>query len=111
MTKSLLLPIALLPALAIAAAGCAHQPPTALSAQLSVMQAANDLGYTTPKVINGQTLYCQPEELTGSMVPKLACLNADEVMAQARKQGDLLQYLKTPPSATPRPTPGPGGPG
>ncbi|HEY1890809.1 MAG TPA: hypothetical protein VGG63_10410 [Steroidobacteraceae bacterium] len=108
MKKPPLLPIALLPVLAIAAAGCAtHQPPAALSAQLTVMQAANELGYTTPRVVDGQTLYCQPEELTGSMVPKLACLNGDEVMSQARKQGDLIQYLKTPPSAPPRP----GGPG
>ncbi|HEY1890810.1 MAG TPA: hypothetical protein VGG63_10415 [Steroidobacteraceae bacterium] len=104
MTKSPLLPIALLPVFAIAAAGCAsHQPPAALSAQLTVMQEANDLGYTTPKVVNGETLYCQPEEVTGSMVPKLACLNADEVTAQVRVQGDLLLFLKSPPNATPNP--------
>jgi hypothetical protein len=107
MKKSLSL--ALLSAFAIAATGCAHQPPTALAAQLNVMQAANDLGYGTPKVINGETLYCQPEELTGSLVPKLACLNGDQVIAQARAQGDLLRYLKSPPNSVPRP--GGGGAG
>lgn len=103
MTKSPLLPIALLSAVTIAATGCAHQPPAALAAQLNVMQAANDLGYTTPKVINGETFYCQSEELTGSLVPKLACLNTDQVMAQAREQGDLIRYLKQPPNAVQRP--------
>jgi hypothetical protein len=105
MTKSLLLTSAL-SILAVAATGCAHQPPAqsaALSAQLNVMQAANDLGYTVPRVVNGKTLYCQPEELTGSMVPKLACIDGDQVLAMARSQGDELKYLFKPPISASRP--------
>jgi hypothetical protein len=59
-----------------------------------VLQAASALGYTTPRVVNGQTFYCQAEELTGSLVPKTACLDADQVMAQARQQGYLMQTLR-----------------
>jgi hypothetical protein len=83
-------------ALAVAAAGCAHQPPAAaaLSGQLNVMQAARELGYTTPRVVKGQTLYCQAEEVLGSVVPKMACLDADQIMAQARQQGELIQSLR-----------------
>jgi hypothetical protein len=106
MTKSLLLTSALLSILAVAAAGCAHQPPArsaALSAQLNVMQVANELGYTIPRVVNGKTLYCQPEELTGSLVPKLACIDGDQVLAQARSQGDEIKYMLKPPNAVQRP--------
>jgi hypothetical protein len=90
------LPIVLLAALVVAAAGCAHQRPAAaaFSGQLNVMQAANELGYTTPRVVNGQTLYCQAEEVLGSIVPKMACLDADQIMAQARQQGELIQSLR-----------------
>jgi hypothetical protein len=103
MTKSSFVPRALLAALAIAATGCAHQPPASLTGQLNVMQLASDMGYNQPRVMNGQTLYCQNEELTGSMVPKVACINSDEVVAKARAQGDLLKYLSAPPNAVSRP--------
>lgn len=109
MTKSLLFSSALLSAFAIAATGCAHQPPAALTRQLTVMQVANDLGYSTPRVVNGKTLYCQAEELTGSLVPKMACLDEDQVMTYARDQGDLIKYMKSPPNASPRPRGGAGG--
>jgi hypothetical protein len=80
--------------LAAAATGCAHQPPAAVSAQLNVMQAATALGYTTPRVVNGRTFYCQAEEVIGSVIPKMACLDADQVLAQARQQGYLIQALQ-----------------
>jgi hypothetical protein len=67
------------------------------------MQVAGDLGYTIPRVVDGKTLYCQPEELTGSMVPKLACVDGDQVIAQARSQGDEIKYLLKPPNAVTRP--------
>ena len=105
MTKSLLLTSALLSILAVAAAGCAHQPPAtvALSGQLNVMQMANDLGYTIPRVVDGKTLYCQAEELTGSLVPKVACIDSDQVVAMARSQGDEIKYMLKPPNAVERP--------
>lgn len=107
MTKSSLVPMALLAALAVAATGCVHQPTatasTAVSGELNVMQLASDMGYNTPKVINGETLYCQREELTGSLVPKEACISSDDVVAKARAQGDLLKYLASPPNAVSRP--------
>jgi hypothetical protein len=103
MTKSPFVPMALLAALAIAATGCAHQPPASLTGQLNVMQLASDMGYNQPRVVNGQTLYCQNEELTGSMVPKVTCINSDEVVAKARAQGDLLRQMASPPSAPQRP--------
>jgi len=107
MTKSSLAPIALFSALAAAVAGCAHQPPVSgrapASAELNVMRIANDMGYSTPKVIDGKTYYCQREELTGSMVPRVACISSDEVVARARAQGDLIKYMASPPNAVPRP--------
>ena len=116
MTKSSLVPMGLLSALAVAAAGCAHQPPmpASMSGELNVMQVANEMGYTTPKVVNGQTLYCQNEELTGSLVPKTACINADEVeinrsmvrqakrkiaVADHRKLGVVTKWLICPTNA------------
>jgi hypothetical protein len=105
MKKSPLVPIALVSALAFAAAGCAHQPqqPASVSGDLNVMRIANDMGYSTPMVVNGKTLYCQREELTGSLVPKMACISADEVVARARAQGDLIKYMASPPNAVQRP--------
>jgi hypothetical protein len=98
MTKSPFAPTALLPILAVAAAGCAHQPPAArVAGELNIMQVASEMGYTTPKVIDGKTYYCQREELTGSLVPKVACISSDEVLARARAQGDLLNTLDAPP--------------
>lgn len=61
------------------------------------------MGYNSPEVVDGKTLYCQQEELTGSMVPKVACIDADEVMAKARAQGDELKYLLQPPNTVARP--------
>ena len=106
MTKSSLVPMGLLAVLAVAAAGCAHQPPVpaSVSGELNVMQVASEMGYNTPMVINGQTLYCQNEELTGSLVPKTACINADEVIAKARSQGDELKDLERPPNGVTRPS-------
>ncbi len=103
MTNSRLVPIALLSVLATAATGCAHQPPASLAGELNVMQAASDMGYNQPRVIDGQTLYCQNEALTGSMVPKVACINSDQVIAKARAQGDELRYMQSPPNAVSRP--------
>lgn len=106
MTKSSFGSIALLTALA-AVAGCAHQPPVSTpaptSAELNVMRIANDMGYTTPKVIDGKTYYCQREELTGSLMPQVACISSDEVEARARAQGDLLKYMASPPNSVTRP--------
>ncbi|HEX4269007.1 MAG TPA: hypothetical protein VHY36_14060 [Steroidobacteraceae bacterium] len=105
MTKSPLMSVALVSAFAAAAAGCAHQPsaPASVSGELTVMQMANEEGYTTPMVVDGKTLYCQREELTGSLVPKTACVSSDEVVARARAQGDLLKYMASPPNAVQRP--------
>ena len=107
MTKSSLVSLALLSALTVAAAGCAHQPaastPASVSGELNVMRVASDMGYNTPEVVNGKTLYCQREELTGSLVPKMACIDSDQVMARARAQGDLIKYLASPPNAVQRP--------
>jgi hypothetical protein len=103
MRKLSFVPSALLSALAVAATGCAHQPPASLTGELNVMQVASDMGYNQPKVINGRTLYCQNEALTGSMVPKVACINSDQVIAKARAQGDLLRYMASAPNAVSRP--------
>ncbi|MGB6488190.1 MAG: hypothetical protein WBE91_15040 [Steroidobacteraceae bacterium] len=106
MTKSPFVPCALLSAIAVAAAGCAHQPPAAsaaLSGELNVMQMASAMGYNTPRVVDGHTLYCQAEELTGSLVPKMACIDADQVVAMARSQGDEIKYMLKPPNAVQRP--------
>jgi hypothetical protein len=100
MTKSSLAAMAFVSTLAAVAAGCSHQPrqtPAPVSAELNVMQVASDMGYNTPKVIDGKTYYCQREELTGSLVPKVACISSDEVVARARAQGDLLNTLAAPP--------------
>jgi hypothetical protein len=107
MTKSPFVPAALVPVLAVAASGCAHQPPAAgVAGELSVMQVASEMGYNTPKVIDGKTYYCQREELTGSLVPKVACISSDEVLAKARAQGDLLNTLAAPPKDFKTPFPG-----
>jgi hypothetical protein len=107
MTKSSFGSIALFSAFAAAVGGCAHQPPVlgpaSASADLNVMRIANDMGYSTPKVIGGKTYYCQREELTGSMVPQVACISSDEVVARARAQGDLIKYMASPPNAVQRP--------
>jgi hypothetical protein len=101
MTHSPVTPIALFSVLAVAAAGCANQPPASVAGELNVMQLASEMGYTTPKVIDGRTLFCTNEELTGSMVPKEACIDSDAVVAKARQQGDLLKYLARPPNIPP----------
>jgi hypothetical protein len=103
MTKSPFVPMTLLSALALAATGCAHQPPASVAGELNVMQLASDMGFNQPKVINGQTLYCQNEQLTGSLVPKVACISSDQVIAKARAQGDLLRYMASAPNAVKRP--------
>jgi hypothetical protein len=104
MTNSLFAPIALLSVLAVSTAGCAHQPPASVAGELNVMQLASQMGYSTPEVIDGKTLFCAHEELTGSMVPKEACIDSDQVVARARAQGDLLKYLQTPPNSVSRPS-------
>ena len=103
MSRSTFAPRALLSALAIAATGCAHQPPSSLTRDLNVMQVASDMGYNQPRIINGRTLYCQNEALTGSMVPKVACIDSDEVIAMARSQQDELKYLQSAPNGVDRP--------
>lgn len=100
MRKSYLVPGALLPALALAAMGCAHQPATAASGDMTVMQAANQMGYNIPKVVNGRTLYCQNQALTGTLVPKLTCIDSDQVIAMERSQGDELKHLQQPPMSS-----------
>jgi len=108
MTKSAFVPSALLAALALAATGCAHQPPAPVAAELNVMKVASEMGYNTPEVVNGETLFCQREELTGSLVPTEACISSDQVVAKARAQGDLIKYLASPPNAYSRPGGGGG---
>ena len=108
MTKSSLARMTLVAALGVAGAGCAQQPqkaqtPAPASAELTVMQAASEMGYTSPKVVDGKTYYCQREQLTGSMIPKVACISSDAVIAKARAQGDMLKYLASPPNAVSRP--------
>ena len=108
MTKSSFAPMAFIAALGVAAAGCATQAqkaqtPAPASAELTVMQVASDMGYSTPKVVDGKTYYCQREELTGSLVPKVACIPSDEVVARARAQGDMLKYMSSPPTDVQRP--------
>jgi len=100
--------MALIAVFGVTAVGCAQQPqkaqtPAPASAELTIMQVASDMGYNTPKVIDGKTYYCQREELTGSLVPKVACISSDEVVARARAQGDLLKYMESPPNSYPRP--------
>jgi hypothetical protein len=96
MTKSLFVSTALLSVLAVGVEGCAHQPPAAVAGELNTMQVASEMGYNTPKVVDGKTYYCQREELTGSLVPKVACIDSDQVFAWARAQGDLLDTLAAP---------------
>lgn len=104
MKTSPFVPLAVVAALAVVATGCAHQPPAAVTHDLNVMQVASDMGYNTPEVVDGKTLYCQREELTGSLVPKVACIDSDQVMAKARAQGDLIKYLASPPNDVQRPS-------
>jgi hypothetical protein len=103
MKKSLFAPAAMFSILAVAAAGCAHQPPPEVAGELNVMQAASQMGYNTPRVVDGKTYYCQTQELIGSMVPKETCISSDQVLARARAQGDLLKYMAQPPNGVQRP--------
>jgi hypothetical protein len=98
MTKSLLAPIALLSTLLVAAPGCADHPPaSSLSSELTVLQMADELGYNSTKVVNGTVIYCQHEQMTGSMVPKEDCISADAVKAeQQSRDGSLRNFRKAP---------------
>ena len=95
MPNSPFIPGALFAAVVVAMAGCAHQPPASVAGELNVMQLANAMGYRTPVVVDGKTLFCTEEELTGSIVPKETCIDSDEVMAKARAQGGLLKALQS----------------
>lgn len=95
MTNSTLVSLTLLAALAVAATGCAHQPPAPVSAELNVIQLARQMGYNTPEVVDGKTLFCADEELTGSIVPKVACIDSEQVVAKAQAQGELLKTVQS----------------
>jgi hypothetical protein len=85
----------LLSALAVATAGCTHQPPAQVSAELNVIQLASQMGYKTPEVVDGKTLFCANEEVTGSIVPKFACIDSEQVVAKARAQGELIKAVQS----------------
>lgn len=61
--------------------------PSSLSSELLLLQAANTLGYS-PKVVDGEVIFCQHEELTESMIPKMDCISAEALRAEARGKGN-----------------------
>lgn len=110
MASSRLLSMALLATLTVIGSGCADQPggrntnaggaaAASLSSELTLLQAATELGYS-PLVVEGKTLFCKREQLTGSMVPSTHCVDADFVMAEARTQRQNIEALDQ------QPTPG-----
>lgn len=108
----------LLAALAVFGAGCADHPvgrntkaggtaAASLSSELTLLQAAAELGYT-PVVFQGKTLFCKHEQLTGSLVPRTYCVDADFVMAEARTQRQNIEALDQQPLPGSPPPKGPG---
>ncbi len=63
------------------------------------------MGYKTPEVVDGKTLFCTDEELTGSIVPKLACIDSEQVVAKARAQGELIKTVQSSVPAVSEPHP------
>jgi hypothetical protein len=101
---------ALLATVTVFGAGCAAHPAgrnanagssasSSLSSELTLLQAASDLGYS-PTVVEGKTVFCKREQLTGSMVPSTFCVEGDAVVAQARTQKQNIEALSQ------QPTPG-----
>ncbi|HEY1891494.1 MAG TPA: hypothetical protein VGG63_13860 [Steroidobacteraceae bacterium] len=108
---------ALLAILAVMGAGCADHPAggktnagnaaaASLSSELTLLQAATELGYT-PVVFQGKTLYCKHEQLTGSLVPKMYCVDTDFVMAEARTQRQNIEAMDQQPAPGKPPGKGP----
>ncbi|MGH8201894.1 MAG: DUF2182 domain-containing protein [Steroidobacteraceae bacterium] len=54
----------------------------------------NDLGYDSTRVVNGTVIYCQHEQMTGSMVPKEDCISADAVRAEEQSRDESLRNLR-----------------
>jgi hypothetical protein len=97
-TKSPVLLIAALAALAVAEAGCASHPARPAS-QLTVdvspelLDAAHKLGYS-PVFRDGKIIYCQREELTGSMVPTQNCIGEAALVGDIAAQREALEDLQ-----------------
>jgi hypothetical protein len=97
-TQSPALLIAALAALAVAEAGCANHPARPASrvtvdVSPALLDAAHKLGYS-PVLHNGKIIYCQREELTGSMVPTEQCIGEAALVGDIAAQREALQDLE-----------------
>lgn len=98
MTKSPCLHVAIVAALAVAEAGCADHPAqpslqAAAGPSQALLEAAHRLGYG-PELVDGETIYCQREELTGSMVPTEHCISEAALEADIAAQQETLHELQ-----------------
>lgn len=95
MTESRFVAGAILAALAIAAVGCADRPSPQVAGGPSptLLEEAHRLGYS-PKVIDGQTVFCQHQELTGSMVPTEHCIGQAALESDITAQRESLHELQ-----------------
>src|SRR5579872_64581 len=102
--------------IAAGAAGCAQQPVKkstiqldALAKQLGVstevLETALRAGYTT-EIEGGKTRFCRHDELTGSMIGRLECEDADHLQADLEARQRSVDDLRRQVSQTaiqPRP--------
>lgn len=98
MTRSPFVSAAIPAALVTAAAGCAAHParpssPVADDLPPVLLQAAGRLGYR-PERYDAQTIFCQREASTGTMIPREHCIGSGALISDVSGQRRLLRQIE-----------------
>lgn len=106
MTQSSFLPAAILAALVVAQAGCADHPAAPArafpGASAAVVAAAAGMGFS-PVLVKGKTLFCQREELTGSIIARERCIGVQAVRDDVAARRAIVHQITQPLGAARRP--------
>lgn len=89
----------------MAAAGCAdHRGASARTfpgASAAVLAAAGTMGFS-PVIVKGKTLFCQREELTGSIIARERCIGVQAVRDDIAARRTIVHQIRQPLGASPR---------
>ncbi len=105
MTQSPFLLAAILAALVVAEAGCADRPSAPAKsfpgASAAVLAAAGSMGFS-PVLVKGKTLFCQRQELTGSIIPRERCIGVQAVRDDIAARRAIVHQIRQPLGAATR---------